>query len=115
MLQPNCTYTLNGVKIREKIIPDGTCWQDSEKAKEAGFKAGDLYKQNQKLSGNAGTAKWVTIHNTGDFANVVDGGEQYTRATYNETCVRHVCIFMWTKREPGKISKPERDFARQIR
>lgn len=84
MLQPNCTYTLNGVKIREKIIPDGTRWQDPEKAKEAGFKAGDLYKQNQKLSGNTGTAKWVTIHNTGDFANVVDGGEQYTRATYNE-------------------------------
>lgn len=85
MLTPNCTYTMNGVLVREKIIPDGTRWTDDAKAKKAGFSgAGELYKKNQKLSGNTGKAKFVTIHNTGDFANVYDGGELYTRATYNE-------------------------------
>ena len=28
-LTPNTTYTVNGVKISEKIIPDGTRWQDT--------------------------------------------------------------------------------------
>ena len=50
-LTPNTTYTVNGVKISEKIIPDGTRWQDTTKAKKAGFSAGALYKSQKKLSG----------------------------------------------------------------
>ena len=82
-LTPNATYTVNGVKISEKIIPDGTRWQDATKAKKAGFSAGALYKSQKKLSGT-GRAKSVTIHNTNDLANVYDDGEQYTRATFNQ-------------------------------
>lgn len=83
LLTPNATYKINGVTVHEKIIPDGTRWQDANKAKRAGFAAGDLYKKQQKLCGN-GKPKSVTIHNTSDLANVNDDGEQYTRATYNE-------------------------------
>lgn len=84
LLQPNATYKVNGVTVKEKIIPDGTRWQDANKAKRAGFSANALYKRQQKLSGSTGKAKFVTIHNTSDLANVNDDGEQYTRATYNE-------------------------------
>ena len=84
ILTPNETYTVNGVTVREKIIPDGTRWKDSAKAEKAGFSANALYKKQQKLSGNTGKVKSVTIHNTGDLANVDDDAEQYTRATYNE-------------------------------
>lgn len=84
LLTPNATYKVNGVTVKEKIIPDGTRWQDGNKAKKAGFSAGELYKKQQKLSGGTGKAKFVTIHNTSDLANVNDDGEQYTRATYNE-------------------------------
>ena len=66
MLTPNVTYTLNGVKVNEKIIPDGTRWKDATKAKNAGFAAGSLYKKNQKLSNNTGTVQYVTIHNTSE-------------------------------------------------
>lgn len=82
-LTPNTIYTVNGVKINEKIIPDGTRWKDAAKAQKAGFSAGALYKSQKKLSGT-GHAKNVTIHNTNDLPDVYDDGEQYTRATYNQ-------------------------------
>lgn len=84
MLTPNSTYAANGVKVYEKIIPDGSRWNDAKKAQNAGFAANALYKKNQKLSGGTGKVKWITIHNTADLANVYDDAEQYTRATYNE-------------------------------
>lgn len=83
-LTPNAVYSMNGVTINEKIIPDGTRWKDATKAVKAGFSAGALYKKQQKLSGGTGKVQSVTIHNTNDLANVHDDGEQYTRATYNE-------------------------------
>lgn len=83
-LTPNAVYTMNGVTINEKIIPDGTRWKDAAKAVKAGFSANALYKSQQKLSGGTGKPGFVTIHNTNDLANVYDDGEQYTRATYNE-------------------------------
>lgn len=84
LLKPNATYTMNGVTIREKIIPDGTKWKDGNKAAKVGFAAGNLYKKQKKLTGNTGRVKYVTIHNTDDLKNVHDDAEQYTRATYNE-------------------------------
>lgn len=81
-LKPNTTYTMNGVTVNEKIIPDGTRWKSASKAKKAGFDAGDLYKKQQKLSGGTGKVQKVTIHNTDDLDNVHDDAEQYTRATY---------------------------------
>lgn len=83
-LTPNTVYTLNGVTVNEKIIPDGTRWTDAAKAVKAGFSAGSLYKKQARLSGGTGKVQSVTIHNTNDLANVHDDGEQYTRATYNE-------------------------------
>lgn len=83
-LTPNETFKINGVTVNEKIIPDGTKWKNATKAKNAGKTAGSLYKSQQKLSGGTGKVQFVTIHNTGDLANVVDDAEQYTRATYNE-------------------------------
>lgn len=84
MLNPNTTYTVNGVKVNEKIIPDGTRWKDATKAKAAGFVPNALYKKEKKLSNNTGKVKSITIHNTNDIDKVHDDGEQYTRATYNE-------------------------------
>lgn len=84
LLTPNATYTMNGVKVNEKIIPDGTRWKSASKAVAAGFSANALYKRNEKLSGNTGRVQSVTIHNTNDLANVNDDAEQYTRATYDE-------------------------------
>ena len=83
LLKPNSTYIMNGVAVKEKIIPDGTVWKDATKAKKAGSSAGRLYKQQSKINKN-GKYTTVTIHNTGDLKNVYDDGEQYTRATYNE-------------------------------
>lgn len=80
-LTPNTVYTMNGVTINEKIIQDGTRWTDATKAINAGFSANALYKAQQLLCGT-GKAKFVTIHNTNDLANVHDDGEQYTRATW---------------------------------
>lgn len=80
-LTPNATYQMLGVTINEKIIPDGTRWTDTTKAVNAGFSANALYKA-QKLLCGTGKAKFVTIHNTNDLANVYDDGEQYTRATW---------------------------------
>ena len=81
LLTPNATYQMLGVTINEKIIPDGTRWTDASKAKAAGFSANALYKAQQLLCGT-GKAKFVSIHNTNDLANVHDDGEQYTRATW---------------------------------
>lgn len=83
-LTPNCEYVINGVTIREKIIPDSTRWKDAAKAEKAGFEEGDRYKKCKKLSGDTGTVQYITIHNTNDIDGVNDDGEQYTRATYNE-------------------------------
>lgn len=84
LLTPNTIYTANGVKVNEKIIPDGTRWKDGAKAVKAGFSANSLYKKQQRLTNNTGKAKSLTIHNTDDLDNVNDDAEQYTRATYNE-------------------------------
>lgn len=84
ILKANSVYKVNGVKINEKIIPDGTVWEDDAKAQKAGFREGQLYKKQTKLSEGTGKVKFVTIHNTDDIKNVGDDGEQYTRATYNE-------------------------------
>lgn len=81
MLTPNYTYTANGVKVNEKIIPDGSRWTDATKAKKAGFSANALYKAQKKLCGT-GKPQSVTIHNTGDLPGTYDDGEQYTRATW---------------------------------
>lgn len=83
-LQPNDTYKVLGVTVKEKIIPDGTKWKNRTKAKKSGFSAGSLYKKQKKLSDGTGVVKFVTIHNTDDLENVEDDAEQYTRATYNE-------------------------------
>lgn len=80
LLTPNTTYTMNGVPVNEKIIPDGTKWKDGTKAKNAGFAAGQLYKRNDPI----GNVRFISIHNTEDLKNVKDDAEQYTRATYNE-------------------------------
>ena len=82
-LTPNSVYEIHGVKINEKIIPDGTRWKDDTKARQCGFKAGDLYKSQRLICGTGIPAK-VTIHNTNDLPQVADDGEQYTRATFNE-------------------------------
>ena len=84
LLEPNETYEALGVKVHEKIIPDGTKWKNYEKAKKCGFSVGSLYKKQKKLSENSGIVQFVTIHNTDDLDNVEDDAEQYTRATYNE-------------------------------
>ena len=84
LLTPNATYKMNGVTVKEKIIPDGTVWKSADKAKKAGFSAGDFYKKQQKLTNNTGKVQYVTIHNTDDILGVNDDSEQYTRATYNE-------------------------------
>ena len=83
-LTPNYTYEINGVLIKEKIIPDGTRWKDAAKAANAGFGANELYKKNRKLTDNTGKVLSITVHNTDDLDRVEDDGEQYTRATYNE-------------------------------
>lgn len=84
ILKPNYTYTANGVKVCEKIIPDGTRWKNDTKAFNAGFGSKALYKKEAKLSDNTGKPQFITIHNTDDISGVTDDGEQYTRATYNE-------------------------------
>mgnify|MGYP001419132539 CR=1 FL=1 len=84
LLTPNSTYKVNGVTIKEKIIPDGTKWQNANSAAKAGFSANALYKKQAKLTKGTGKATSVTIHNTDDLPGVEDDGEQYVRATYNE-------------------------------
>lgn len=84
ILIPNTTYTINGVLVNEKIIPDNMIWTSHDKAATSGFGVGSPYKKNQRLCDNTGKVKWITIHNTDDLPKVEDDGEQYTRATYNE-------------------------------
>ena len=84
LLKPNAEFKMNGVTVKEKIIPDRTRWKDAVKAKKAGFSANSLYKKQTKLNKGTGAPLFVTIHNTDDLYRVEDDGEQYTRATYNE-------------------------------
>lgn len=84
-INANYTYTLNGVKVSEKIIPDNMTWTNATQAANAGFKVGSKYKACQKLSANSGKVQYVTIHNTNDLAYIVDDAEQYVLATYNES------------------------------
>lgn len=84
VLKPDHTYVINGVKVNEKIIPDGTRWKNPAKAAKAGFLVGALYKKRKKLNNGSGRPLYLTIHNTDDLKNVEDDGEQYTRATFNE-------------------------------
>ena len=51
LLTPDYTYTINGVPVRVKLIPDGTRWKDAAKAKAAGFSAGAAYKNGGLLCG----------------------------------------------------------------
>lgn len=83
-LKPNETYELCGVKVCEKIIPEGTVWKDDTKAKKAGFRAGQLYKKQLPLNNKTGKPTKITVHNTKGHSNISDEGELYTRATYNE-------------------------------
>ncbi len=112
MLIPNNTYTVNGVEVREKIVPDGLRWKDVSKAEKAGFSANALYKKNMKLNGGTGKPLSITVHNTNDLAGVEDDGEQYTRATYNENMdsarvhffVDDVCAWQNLKAGTGQVS-----------
>lgn len=103
LLTPNTIYKINGVKVCEKIIPDGTRWKDANKAIKSGFAANALYKKQSRLTNNTGTVQWITIHNTDDLDNVEDDAEQYTRATYNENMGSAVCIFTLTTLAHGRI------------
>lgn len=76
-LTPNSVYYMNGVKVCEKIIPDGS-----------------KLKANRKLCGT-GKAEWVSIHNTNDIDTAFDDGEQYTRATYNGN-MKDVVVHFYT-------------------
>ena len=76
----NSTYKINGVLVKEKIIPDNMKWTVDKNAKQAGCKVGDLYKQAMKIP----KVNFVTIHNTEDLSNVQDDAERYTLATYNQ-------------------------------
>lgn len=111
MLTPNSTYIVNGVEVREKIIPDGQRWKSAQKAVKAGFKKNALYKKNMLLNKGTGKPLSVTIHNTNDLGRVEDDGEQYTRATYNENMgssrvhfyVDDVCAWQNLKAGTGQI------------
>lgn len=81
LLTPDSTYTVAGVPVNVKLIPDGARWTDAAKAKAAGFSAGEAYKNGGLICGT-GKPTFITIHNTDDLANVHDDGEQYTRATW---------------------------------
>ena len=54
VLKPDHTYVINGVKVNEKIIPDGTRWKNPVKAAKSGFLAGALYKKQKKLNNGSG-------------------------------------------------------------
>ncbi len=83
LLTPNSLYTINGVTVKEKIIPNGTTWKDAVKAQNAGFSYGDKYKKELRLSNNTGKVQYVTIHTTNSVGSDEDA-KQYTVATYNE-------------------------------
>lgn len=64
MLTPNEVYTMHGVTVREKIIPDGTRWQNDEKAKRAGFASGQFFKAHYLLC-KTGRADYITMAKSG--------------------------------------------------
>lgn len=80
MIQANSTYYMNGVLIREKIIPDGTKWTNAKYASAAGFYVGQLYKAQKAIS----KVQFITIHNTEDIGWAADDGEAYVQFTYAE-------------------------------
>lgn len=65
-LTPDSVRTEHGLKIKEKIIQDGS-----------------KLKPNRKLKN--GTVEWITIHNTADIKEApgTNDAEQYARATHN--------------------------------
>lgn len=79
MLSPDCVkrFAVGGkvLTINEKIIPDSA---RAAKDIASWCKRGQPMKPCRKMP-----VKGVTIHNTGDLANVEDDAEQYTRATLN--------------------------------
>lgn len=79
-LTPDKIRTEHGLTIKEKIIPWGATWPKDA----AGYKKGDRYKADRKLSGGTGKVQYVTIHNTDDIAEAAgtNDAEQYTRATW---------------------------------
>ena len=54
--------------------------QNATSAKKLGYKVGDPYKADYKLSQNTGKVQYVTLHNTED-TNVSDDAAQYILAT----------------------------------
>lgn len=80
MLSPDCVkrFAIGGkvLTINEKIIPDGA---RANKNCASWCKRGQQMKPCRKLVGGV---QGVTIHNTGDLANVKDDAECYTRATW---------------------------------
>ena len=81
-LTPDQVREEHGLTIKEKIIPWGARWTKNDNV--VGFKKGDLFKADQKLSGGSGKVEWVVIHNTGAIAvnPATTMAEQYTRATW---------------------------------
>lgn len=79
-MTPDKIVEMNGVKVYQKIIPDGTRWKDTNKAAKAGFKANALYKAQVKMP----KVNTITVHNTNDLDNIEDDAERYVLATYNE-------------------------------
>lgn len=79
-LTPDKIRTEHGLVIKEKIIPWGAVWPKDS----GGYRKGDKYKADQKLSGGTGEVKYITIHNTEDIreASGTNDAEQYTRATW---------------------------------
>lgn len=79
MLSPDCVkrFAVGGkmLTINEKIIPDSA---RAAKDVASWCKKGQPMKPCRKM-----LIKGVTVHNTGDLANVDDDAEQYTRATLN--------------------------------
>ena len=79
MLSPDCVkrFAIGGktLIINEKIIPDSA---RAAKDVASWCKKGQPMKPCRKM-----LIKGVTVHNTGDLANVDDDAEQYTRATLN--------------------------------
>lgn len=79
-MTPDKVVEMNGVKVNQKIIPDGTRWKDDRKARAAGFYAGALYKAQVKMP----KVNSITVHNTNDLDHIEDDAERYVLATYNE-------------------------------
>ena len=69
-LTPDRTYTLNGVKVSEKLITS---------------KSGVTYYSGRKLDTPDHKPQYITIHNTPDIdeAAGTNDAEQYARATFN--------------------------------